>query len=789
MSGLTGEINKGLGDKFRAGVGWKGSLDEYLELVRQDVRPHIRTSVQYIADMIEHFGYTDYLNCGQKIRHYKIFDDPFVVGEGVFGQDRMLMELVSQMRMTGKGSEERIIVLRGPVATAKSTIVRLLMRGAEEYSRLPEGGVYTFNWVFPMEGGKEMGFLAKQSKHGGSFARLKRSEAVANVPCQMNDLPLLLYPRQQRRELLEKIIAESGKKVRIPPKLIKSELCFNCQTIYDKMLEEYDGDLKKVMGHVQVERVGFSEIRKIGCATIFPSTNSDGQAPIIAMEVDSYRNIAEKLKGISLHKFSGKWVDANRGIIHFSDIFKRPAHSLQYLLNAVQEHNIDFNEVQGYIDVLILATTNLEEYAVLSDPRSGFNKGLLNRIWTKDVGYILQPSEEAKIYERRFNGLGYATIKGDEEDKHIMPHVNEMLGLWCVLTRLKKPSEENLKKSSLDPDLMILGSTMPSWKKAKLYDGKIASRFSFARKKSHDFELRHLLKMADARLQRALRNEYPDEGMSGISPRNVQDLITRIISTKEDEEAKSGWNCACLSFSRLQQGLVRLVEPLRTQCVGSEDDKQGKIDLDEKAVYGDMAEYLAAIQREYNNLVTKDVVMSFIGMPEPKRKGIIDNYLDHAEADVAGNTREGMPDERILQRIEDLMGIVAGDRISHRKWLLERRNDLMRKIMKVSGCGETDYMIGKDFIYDELFKPLTMGLFRERVRLLDMNNDEFLNAVRSHGTKDFDSFNPDQQAIVSLLLETLIRDYNYCESCVKSIVSYAFVPHEKARGSLITLKE
>ncbi|MBU2639038.1 MAG: hypothetical protein KJ955_08755 [Nanoarchaeota archaeon] len=797
---LTREIHKGLGDKFRAGVGWKGSLDEYIELVRQDIKSHIRTSVQYIADMIEHFGHTDYINCGQRIRHYNVFDDPFVVREGVFGQDRVLMDFVSQLKMTGRGSEERIIVLRGPVATAKSTIVRLLMRGGEEYSKLPEGGVYTFNWLFPRDGGNEMGFLRNEEKQAGNYAHLKRSEADSNVPCQMNDNPLLLYPRQQRRELLEKIIAESGKKIRIPPKLIKSELCFNCQTIYNRLLEEYDGDFKKVLEHIQVERVGFSEVCQIGGSTVYSSANTEGEAPVIAMETNSYRNIVEKLKGISLHKFSGKWVDANRGLIHFSDIFKKPAHYLQYLLNAVQEHTVDFNGVLGYIDVLMMITTNLEEFAILRDPRHGSNKGLLDRIRVVDVGYILQPSEEAKIYERRFNGLGYSTAREDEEDRHMMPHVAEMLGLWCVLTRLKRPDKEFLHFMDLTKEQIEFAGSLPPLIKAKLYDGKIHSRFSFAKNRNSEAELSYILKMTDAKIQRALRNEHPDEGMFGVSPRTIQDTVAGIISAKEEEEAKKGWRCACLNFTRLKQGLEKLIDSSQLRYNDDEDDEGGseiltevtellKIGKNEKveANYGELIEHLMAIEREYNNLVVKDIVHSFIAMPEEQRRKMIDNYLEHAEAFNAGNTRDGMPDERVLSRIEELMGVDATQKESVRRSIIEQRNNIMIKIGKISGCGETDFMVGEDFIYDYLFKPLTEGLFREKVRMLDMDNDRFVEAVRSQGTQEFDSLHPDQQTIISSMIESLIKNHNYCENCVKGAIAYAFTPRGEKIGPLLRL--
>jgi hypothetical protein len=50
----------------------------------------------------------------------------------------------------GYGTERRIILLHGPVGSAKSTIARLLKKGVEEYSRTEEGALYTYyEWVLP----------------------------------------------------------------------------------------------------------------------------------------------------------------------------------------------------------------------------------------------------------------------------------------------------------------------------------------------------------------------------------------------------------------------------------------------------------------------------------------------------------------------------------------------------------------------------------------------------------------------------------------------------------------
>ena len=54
---------------------------------------------------------------------------------------------VLQGAAQGYGPEKRVILLHGPVGSSKSTIARLLKKGLEEYSRTPEGALYTFDWV------------------------------------------------------------------------------------------------------------------------------------------------------------------------------------------------------------------------------------------------------------------------------------------------------------------------------------------------------------------------------------------------------------------------------------------------------------------------------------------------------------------------------------------------------------------------------------------------------------------------------------------------------------------
>ena len=61
------------------------------------------------------------------------------------------MRLVNVLKSAAQryGTERRVILLHGPVGSSKCTIARLIKRGIEEYSRTPEGALYTYDWMLP----------------------------------------------------------------------------------------------------------------------------------------------------------------------------------------------------------------------------------------------------------------------------------------------------------------------------------------------------------------------------------------------------------------------------------------------------------------------------------------------------------------------------------------------------------------------------------------------------------------------------------------------------------------
>ena len=127
-------------------LAWEGSFEDYLDLVRK--RPQVtRNAYQRLYDMVLSHGVEEYIDNKKKLVRYKFFKDEMHGGkDAVYGLDVPLMRLMNVLKSAaqGYGTERRIILLHGPVGSAKSTIVRLLKRGVEDYSRTPEGALYTY---------------------------------------------------------------------------------------------------------------------------------------------------------------------------------------------------------------------------------------------------------------------------------------------------------------------------------------------------------------------------------------------------------------------------------------------------------------------------------------------------------------------------------------------------------------------------------------------------------------------------------------------------------------------
>lgn len=283
-------------------LAWSGTFKDYIGLLRKDPSP-AKTAHSRVYDMIKSHGVED-IN-GRK--RYKFFE------QEIFGLDRAVEKLVEEYFHSAARRldvRKRILLLMGPVSGGKSTLVTLLKRGLEQYSRTDAGAVYA------IEG------------------------------CPMHEEPLHLIPLELRPE----IERELGVR-------IEGNLCPSCQM---RLKNEYHGDIEQV----KVTRVILSEEERIGIGTFSPSDPKSQDIADLTGSID-FSTITEfgSESDPRAYRFDGELNKANRGLMEFQEMLKCDEKFLWNLLSLTQEGNFKAGRFALIsADELIVAHTNETEY-------------------------------------------------------------------------------------------------------------------------------------------------------------------------------------------------------------------------------------------------------------------------------------------------------------------------------------------------------------------------------------------------------------------------------------------
>ena len=411
---------------------WNGTFAEYLDVVRKT--PHVvRTAYQRLYDMILSFGTEEIITNKDKVTRYTFFNDPIDQGnDAVFGLDKTLMNLVNVLKSAAHryGTERRVLLLHGPVGSSKSTIVRMLKKGLEHYSRTDEGALYTFQWREEGPDGSDLW-----------------------VDCPMHEEPLRLVPPEHRAAFLAALTEQSA-----PTTYgiaIDGDLCPFCRQTFNERMARHNGDWAKVLADIRIRRLILSEQDRVGIGTFQPKDEKNQDATELTGDIN-YRKIAEygSESDPRAFNFDGEFNIANRGLIEFIEVLKLDVAFLYDLLGASQEHKIKPKKfAQTDIDEVIIGHTNEPEYKKLQS--NEFMEALRDRTVKIDVPYVTRLSDEIQIYEKDYNSR---KVRG----KKIAPHTLEVAAMWAILTRLEEPKNAGLT---------IL-------QKLKLYNGKTLANFT-----------------------------------------------------------------------------------------------------------------------------------------------------------------------------------------------------------------------------------------------------------------------------------------------------------------------
>ncbi|MCK9862427.1 PrkA family serine protein kinase [Paenibacillus sp. ATY16] len=356
-------------------LAWTGSFREYIELLREDPTPAM-TAHARVYEMIESFGVED--DNGRK--RYKFFE------QEIFGLDRAVEKLVEEYFHSAARRldvRKRILLLMGPVSGGKSTIVTMLKKGLERFSRTEKGATYAIKG------------------------------------CPMHEEPLHLIPHELRPEIEKELGVR-----------IEGNLCPSCQM---RLRVEYDGDIENVI----VERVLVSEENRVGIGTFSPSDPKSQDIADLTGSID-FSTITEfgSESDPRAYRFDGELNKANRGLMEFQEMLKCDEKFLWNLLSLTQEGNFKAGRFALIsADELIIAHTNESEYKSFISNKK--NEALQSRMIVMPIPYNLKVSEEEKIYTKLIG-------QSDMKHIHISPHSLKSAAIFSILTRLKETKKQGM---------------------------------------------------------------------------------------------------------------------------------------------------------------------------------------------------------------------------------------------------------------------------------------------------------------------------------------------------------
>ena len=525
---------------------WHGSFVDYLSILQKNPEV-VKLAAKRLVDSIEGYGVERMeesdprcrkLFDSDKLKTYKYFRDDF------YGHERVIAKLMRFLKSASmKGEESRqVLLLMGPVGSGKSALAdgvkKALEKGADP--------------VYHLEG------------------------------CPIREEPLHLLPRSLRGEF-EKLLGIH----------IEGDLCPVCRY---RLMEEFKGEYEKF----PVIRSGFSQRGRRGIAVVPPmDANSQDVSALIGSEdiskLDKFSEDDPRVLNLN-----GAFNVGNRGVVEFVEIFKNEIEFLHTILTATQEKQVPTPGKNSmlYFDGVIISHCNEAEWNRFKSEHT--NEAILDRIVKIEVPYVLELTQEMKIYEKM--------IRKSDFRFHLAPHTIKVAAMFSVMSRLK-PSQKC--------DLLT---------KMKIYDGQ--EILEKGRTKKVDI--------------RDLRDEAKQEGMSGISTR----FITKAIDSALTDSDKG--------FITPMRVIEALIKQVKEQII-DEEDKKHYLEILQKSI---REEYLKILEGE----IAKAFVTAYEEQAQSLFDNYLDNseaFTNRQKMKDRVTSEDREPDEKFMKAIEEQVGITG----------------------------------------------------------------------------------------------------------------------------------
>ncbi len=724
------------------------SFKEFLQEVIANPQRVIRNIYQVYTDMADSLvcdGLDEYVNDPESIGFMK-YDCSKLFVEGVdraFFADRLfanrLMRHVDSFKVGAK--QNKIYIFDGPHGSGKSTFLNNLLRKFAEYANSPEGcryevvwrlkqdhlvgGVHSLNslteklaWVLENEGKTELATEMKcacmpDADLGGYF----------DVPCPSHDNPLLLLPKEIRRQFFDDLFENDEFKWQLFTEkkyewIFIEEPCTICVSLYRELLKKYH-DPYKVLECVFARHYIYN--RRLGeGVSVFNPGDKPLRQSYFTNEV-LQRKLDAMLAGSKhVSYIYSRYAKTNNGIYALMDIKSHNTERLMELHNIISDGVHKVEDIEEKVNSLLFALMNPEDKKLLDDLQA-----FSDRVEYINIPYVLDLQTEVDIYRENF---------GKHIDENFLPRVLHNFARVIIATRLRTKSEAMEEWISNPEKYEIYCDTNLQLLKMEIFTGYIPEWL-----KEED------VASFTAKRRQSIISESEKDGWKGLSGRDSIKLFNEFYST-----------------------YVRDDKLIDMAMLGKFFRKYCKEDRNILPMG-----FLDSLLRMYNFTVLQEVKESLYYYNEEQISREIINYIFAVNFETGSVEHCEFTGERIEITEEFFRRFEARLQIEPQNAAAFRHN--VQKSYTTSALPQEmlrdGLAITETSLYMHLYEKYTYNL-KERVLEPFLKNENFRRAIKDFDLDDFRTYDKKIQSDVNFMIENLQRKHRYSRQGAKEICIY-----------------
>ncbi len=636
--------------------------------------------------------------------------------------------------------QNKIFIFDGPHGSGKSTFLNNLLKKFEIYTNSPEGTRYEVVWRLPdnkkfLAGhdfsslSTKLAWVLKEQTDGDTAHQFPATQSddehdtFLDIPCPSHDNPLLLIPKDVRRQFFDDLFENDKYKWKLFTEkrfewLFRDEPCTVCMSIYYELLEKYK-DPKKVMDFVFARPYLIN--RRVGQGiTVF----NPGDKPQ-RNEILSNKRIQNHLNSSfpssrSVQYLYSQYASTNNGIYSLMDIKSHNSNRLMDLHNIISEGVHKVENIEEKVNSLFFAIMNPEDKKMLTDLQA-----LSDRIEYINIPYVLDLQTEVEIYRGIF---------GKHIAESFLPRVLHNFARVIISTRLRTKSEAMLdwipqpEKYDLycDKHLQLL--------KMEIFTGYIPKWLQ-----EEDID------KLTAKKRQKIISESEKDGWKGLSGRDSIKLFNDFYSTYSTNEKMIDMSTLVAFFKKfckedrdiIPMGFLDSLLKMYNYTV-LQEVKESLYYYNEEQISKDIMNYMFAVNFELGSTET----CSYTG----ETLTINDSFFERIETRL-----QVEPEEAVVFRNNVQKSYTTGT--------------LTQEILR----DELD--IEETSLYTHLYEKYLYHL-KEKVMEPFLKNDNFRRAVKDYNREGFKTYDKRVQDDVNYMMNNLQKKYSYSSRGAKEICMY-----------------